>query len=134
MGNILRGDDGLGSHLIAAIKGKKGILCFDAGSAPENYLGKIAKEQPDTILLVDAVHLGRPPGEYEILKEEDINKTGFSTHDLSPAKVMQYLKQETGAHIYLLGVQPKTTSFSEELSREVKKTVKEIARLITSSV
>jgi len=133
IGNILRGDDGLGPHLIAALKGKTDRLCFDAGTAPENYLGKIAKEEPDTVLLVDAVHLDKKAGEFEILKEKDITDCGFSTHDLSPARVMEYLK-ETGASIYLLGIQPKNTAFGEELSPEVKKTVEEIAGLIGPSV
>ena len=80
IGNILRGDDGLGPVLIerltlrlqksANLKGNIELVCFDAGTTPENYAGKIIKEKPGTILIVDALHLGKNPGDYEILKKK----------------------------------------------------------------
>ena len=59
-------------------------MCIDAGSSPESYAGKIIKENPDTILFVDATHLDRAGGEYALLEVSDILKSGFTTHDLSP--------------------------------------------------
>ena len=53
MGNPLRGDDGFGPALIERLRGKVSATCIDAGIAPENYVGRIVKETPDTILLVD---------------------------------------------------------------------------------
>ncbi|NQT22439.1 MAG: hydrogenase maturation protease, partial [Candidatus Omnitrophica bacterium] len=91
-----------------------------------NYTGKIIKENPDTILIVDAVHLDLAPGEYDILKEEDIMRAGFTTHDTSPKMFMDYLKNRTKADIYMLGIQPKSVSFGENVSDEVKKTLKEL--------
>jgi len=130
IGNTLRRDDGFGPALIKKLKGRVRALCLDAGMAPENYAGKITKEKPDTILLVDALHLDRAPGEYELLKKEDILSSGFSTHDLSPKMFIEYLENNTSAHIYMLGVQPKSVSFGEEMSNDVKKTLNEMAALI----
>ncbi|MBU1124519.1 MAG: hydrogenase maturation protease, partial [Candidatus Omnitrophica bacterium] len=55
IGNTLRSDDGAGSLLAARIKDKTSFQVFDTGSSPENYLGKIIREKPDTIILVDCV-------------------------------------------------------------------------------
>ena len=130
VGNTLRGDDGFGPALIARLKGMVKAVCLGAGSAPENFTDKIVKEKPDTILIVDALHLGLPPGEYEILKKDDIVDCGFSTHDISPRMFIEYLENQTKASIYMLGVQPKNLSFGQEISDSVKNTLAEITDLI----
>ena len=84
IGNTLRADDGFGPALIDRLKEKMKAVCINAGSAPENFTGKIVKEKPNTIIIVDALHLGLSPGEYKILKKDDIAKSGFSTHNISP--------------------------------------------------
>ena len=58
IGNTMKGDDGFGPALVERLSPKVKAVCIDAGSAPENYTGKIVKEKPDTILIVDALHLG----------------------------------------------------------------------------
>ena len=126
IGNTLRGDDGLGPALIARLRGKVKAVCLDAGSAPENYAGKIVKEKPNAILIVDALHLDKRPGEYEILKKDDIARCGFTTHDISPNMFIEYLKEETGADIMILGIQPGNLKMGNELSEPVKQTLDKI--------
>lgn len=123
IGHALRGDDALGPVLIQRLDGCLNACCMDAGSAPENYLGKIVKERPDTVLLVDAVHMGKKPGAWDILKEADIARSGFSTHDLSPKMFLEYLKKESGAAIYLLGIQPASLTLGDEMTADVRKTL-----------
>jgi len=140
IGNPLRGDDGLGPALIerltqplrakAGLKGKVKTVCIDAGNSPESYTGKIVKENPDTVLLVDAVHLNLPPGQYRILLPEEILKSGFTTHDISPRMFIEYLKTQTRANIYMLGVQPENVSLGEKMSGSIKRTLEEMAKLI----
>lgn len=130
IGNTLRGDDGFGPALVEKLAGKVNAVCLDAGSAPENHTGKIVKEKPDTILLVDAIHLGLAPGKYEILKKDQILKSGFSTHDISPHMFIDYLEKQTKADIYMLGVQPENLSFGQEMSASVKRALNEITALI----
>ena len=130
IGNPLRGDDGLGVELIRSLKEKLKAICIEAGISLERYAGKIIKEKPEAILLIDAVHLSCVPGKYEILKKEGILNSGFSTHDLSPKMFIEYLEKNTSADIYLLGVQPKSVSFGEGLSPQVEVTLKELERLI----
>lgn len=130
IGNPLRGDDGLGPVLIERLKGKVKAVCIDAGNSPESYTGKIIKENPDTVLLVDAVHLNLPPGQYRILLPEEIVKSGFTTHDISPRMFIEYLKTQTRANIYMLGIQPENITLGDGMFKSVKKTLGEIEKLI----
>lgn len=132
IGNTLRGDDAFGPELVQQLQGKIRAVCIDAGSAPESYAGKIAKENPDTIILVDAVHLGKAPGELELLQKSDILKAGFTTHDMSPSLFIEYLESQTHAQIYLLGVQPQTLSLGTEMSKPVKQALETVMSHVLS--
>jgi len=121
VGNDLRGDDGLGSLLAKGLKGKvKGII-FDGGGTPENYIGKIIKERPDVVLIVDALDMGGNPGEVTMWRAEGLSGEEFSTHHLSLPLLASVIKSETGAEIYAIGVQPMRTSFGEGLSPPVER-------------
>ena len=134
MGNCLRGDDGLGPSLMERLKKKLDITCINAGSTLENYLGKIVREDPDTVLLIDAVHLGLEPGAYEIMDPEEVNPTGFSTHDISPKMHLDLLSRSINGKIFLLGVQPGQLTLGSKISAEVRKTLRILERRITKAV
>lgn len=133
IGNSLRGDDGFGPALIQRLHGIQGQLncvCIDAGSSPENYVGRIVKEQPETILLVDAVHLGLGPGQYQLLQPADIVAGGLTTHSMSSQLLIQFLEHQTQAKIFMLGVQAQTVALGEGMSEEVTQTLDEVERFI----
>ncbi|MCB4756186.1 MAG: hydrogenase 3 maturation endopeptidase HyCI [Elusimicrobia bacterium] len=134
VGNPLRGDDAFGPALVERLQGKVRAACIDAGTALESYAGKISKEQPDTVLIADAVHLGRPPGRFEILGKTGIVKSGFTTHDISPRMFIEYLENQTKAEIYLLGVQPFNIDMGAEMSAPVKKTLENIEQTIMEAI
>lgn len=126
MGNPLKGDDGLGPHLIKRLEGKVRAYLIDGGSAPENYVGKIASLKPNTILVIDACNLGWAPGRVELLEIEKMKNIGHSTHSISPGVFMTYLKEATGADIFMLAVQPKKVGLGEDISSPVKKAIEKI--------
>jgi hydrogenase 3 maturation protease len=128
VGNPLKGDDGFGPAFIERVKGRVPAVCIDAGVTPENYTGPIAKEKPDTILIVDAAHLGLEPGSYEILTAGDIARTGLTTHDASPAQFLEYLAARTGARICFLGVQPQSMNLGDEMSEPVRVALEVLTR------
>ena len=130
IGHPLRGDDALGPSLVKRLDGHLDALCIDAGSAPENYLGKIIKASPDVILFIDAVDFNKEPGFYKILEQEEILKTGFTTHDLSPKMLIEYLSTETKAKMYLLGIQPKDLELGGQISLPVQEALGELERLL----
>ena len=133
VGHVLKGDDGCGPALIEALKGKINAVCIDAGAAPESFLGKIIKQEPDTILFIDAADLSRAPGEYEIIEKNDIGTTGLTTHNTSLKLLINYLDQQIKAEIYLLGIQPQDISLGAEISESVRQTILSIAQQIQES-
>ena len=130
IGNSLRGDDGFGPALIEQLQGKVGCICIDAGSAPEKFLGVIVKQEPDTILFIDAADVNLEPGEYRILQPADILKCGLTTHDMSTRMLIEFLENQTKANILMLGVQPQHLSLGEAMSSCLTQTLHEIGMLI----
>ena len=130
VGNILRGDDGFGPALIAKIRAKTTVRCIDAGTTPENYVGRIAREKPDSVVIIDAAHLDTAPGECRLLERDEILTSGFTTHDMSPGLFLDYLAQETGAAIHMLAVQPERLTLGEEMSPLLEKRLDELHGLL----
>ncbi|MDD5027115.1 MAG: hydrogenase 3 maturation endopeptidase HyCI [Candidatus Omnitrophica bacterium] len=128
IGNTLRSDDGIGSILAARLQDKVPYIIYDGSSSPENYLGKIIKDRPDTILLIDAVDFGGEAGEIRFLEGEDIQTVNFfSTHDASISLAISYLKNSLkSAGIFILAIQPKILEFGDKLSPKVAQALKEI--------
>jgi len=126
MGNPLRGDDGLGPYLIKRLKGRVRAHLIDGGSAPENYVGKITSLKPDTILVIDACDLGWTPGRMELIEIEAMKNIGHSTHSISPGVFMTYLREATGADIFMLAIQPKRVKLEEKISSSVKGAIEKI--------
>ena len=130
IGNPLRGDDGFGPALIARLHGKVNAICIDAGNAPENYLGRIVREAPDTIVLLDVAHLGLDPGQYRLLPPEEILQHGLTTHDLSSRMLIEFLQTETSATIMMIAVQPQQLGLGEALSAPVTETLNRLEHVL----
>lgn len=128
IGNRLKGDDGAGPYLLEQLQKRKvdsqRVSFLNCEDIPESYTNKIKERKPQTILIIDAMDLGREAGEICIVETKDISKReSFSTHNI-PLKVFaDYLKKETKADIFFLGIQPKVVEFGEEISEEVKRTL-----------
>jgi len=124
IGNTLRNDDGIGSLLVQRLKNKVPYIVYDSGPSPENYLGKIIKDKPDNIVIIDAVDFAGRPGEFRILEGNDIETINFfSTHDASISLAINYLQREIAVDIIVLGIQPKNLDFGEILSPEAQETL-----------
>jgi hydrogenase 3 maturation protease len=124
IGNTLRSDDGAGSILATRIKDKVSFKVFDAGPTPENYLEKIIKENPETLVILDAADFGGSPGEFRVLEAGELCTVNFfSTHNASITLTINYLKNSIKADIIILIIQPKTIAFSDKLSKEVAKSI-----------
>ena len=131
IGNPLRGDDGVGPEIIKRVKNPlPNLLLSDVGEVPENFLEKIVKEKPDTIVLIDAVDLRASPGTIKIIERENIKDESLSTHNVSLKLVAKYLQKETSADIFLLGIQPQNTEFGKEISDPVRGGLERIVRIL----
>ncbi len=134
VGNPLCGDDGLGPLLVGRLARRFRHLCIDAGDTLERHLGRIVRENPDTVLLVDAVHLGSAPGGHALLEPGELEEVGFSTHRLPLKMQLEELKQRVGSRIYLLAVQPRRLELGKRVCGEVKRSLRRLEKRITKAM
>jgi hydrogenase 3 maturation protease len=123
VGNTLRGDDGFGSLLAEELKGKISNEVINAGSAPENYLGKITKINPATLLIIDTADFSESPGEIKLVRKEELLKINFiSTHNISLELLFAFLKENRAdLDIAFLAVQPESLQLGSHLSSPLQK-------------
>ena len=119
VGSRSRGDDIFGPLVARQLSSKVSTEVFDAENVPENYLGKIAKLKPDTVLLVDAAHFEGEPGEVRLLDPQELQESSFSTHSASLKLIEDYFQAECNAKVFMLAAQPKHVSFGVPPSPEI---------------
>jgi len=131
IGNVMKGDDGLGPILISRLKGKTKANLLDCEEVPENYIQPIIEARPDSIVIVDAADWNGPAGEIRLIDAEEINNISFSTHDSSLQIFINYLKRNLpNTHIVIVGIQQKRKGFLDSLSPEVEKAIDELCHLL----
>jgi len=130
VGNIERGDDGLGARFAMMIKDKVPFEVMDAGTAPENWTGVVTRLKPDTVIMVDAVCFEGNPGDARILSGDELGSGKISTHDVSLKLLIEYLKASTEADIYMLGIKPESNELGKDISLPVKASLDKIAKIL----
>jgi hydrogenase 3 maturation protease len=130
IGNRLAGDDGAGSAVAERLAGRVEGRVIDAGIAPENHLEPALRDEPDTILLIDAVDFGEEPGSVRVLDAGTLATGGISTHATSLGMIHDYLRARSPARAVLVGIQPGELRLGAALSDRVARSVETIARRI----
>ena len=123
VGNRERRDDGAGSLLAERLAGGTDVLSIDAGAVPENYLEKVARWRPDTILIIDATDFGGEVGEVRILDPGLVGPSALSTHALSLQMTADYLGARTQARLALIAIQPADVGMGTEMSDAVSRAI-----------
>jgi hydrogenase 3 maturation protease len=136
IGNPMWGDDGVGPAIIHRLErrrhdGETAALLIDGGDSPEAYWGTITAYRPQAILLIDAVAWGGEPGSVALIERVQEGGSPLSTHRISLNLFLDLLRSETGAHVFVLGIQPKELSFACAMSPEVEKTVELVVDCFT---
>jgi hydrogenase 3 maturation protease len=130
VGNTMRGDDGFGPAVLAGLPELDGVTCLDAGMAPENWLGPIARSAPAAVLVLDAGDLGEPPGTLRLVEPDALDAVATSTHGLPLGFFVDLLAQECPAPVHILVAQASSAAFGEPLSGPVAAAVERAAALI----
>ena len=116
VGNELKSDDGVGPFIINKLKEEniednKRLLFINAKTVPENFTGKIRKENPSHIIIIDACLMGLNPGEYKIVDREEFSSIGISTHSMSLSYFVKFLNQD---NIIFLGIEPQSLELIDQ--------------------
>lgn len=136
IGNELRGDDGAGPAVARQLAGAVPWDVHDTRTAPENFLMKIVRARPASVVVVDAVHFGAAPGSVGWFTPEDLPGSGPGTHGPGPAAFLDLLRTMHPCPCAILGVQPGRLHTGADLSAPVRRAVEEIVndfRLLASS-
>lgn len=127
VGNELKCDDGVGPFIIKRLKeqgieDKNRLLFINAETVPENFTGKIRKENPTHLIILDACLMGGKPGDMKIVDKYDFANIGISTHSMSLSFFVKYLEKDTDFKIIFIGIEPESMDYSEELTENVERT------------
>jgi hydrogenase maturation protease len=124
MGNVLRGDDGVGARIAERLMETPplpaGLTVVNAEDVLESWVFPIAESDSANVLLVDAVRgAGAPPGSLVLGKVDEIEApaSDFSTHKLALSTAAGVLAGH-GKTVYLLGIVPASTDYGDPMSDE----------------
>ncbi|MHC4788136.1 MAG: hydrogenase maturation protease [Planctomycetota bacterium] len=128
IGNDLRGDDGAGPAVAAALADAVPWAVLDTQTAPESYLGKIAGLHPDCVVVIDTLNFSLPPGTISLVKPDEIAGQGPGTHGPAPVLFLEALAERCSCRCAVLGIQPMQIEFGAPLSPPVARAVERIAQ------
>lgn len=130
VGSPSRGDDIFGPLVARQIIGRVNAQVIDGENVPENYLGKIAKADPDTVLLIDAAHFSGQPGQLRLFNPANLDESSFSTHSASLRLIEEYFQAECNSKVLLLAAQPGSVRFGEKPSPQITHAADRAAQLL----
>jgi hydrogenase 3 maturation protease len=102
---------------------------LDVGEVPESYFSRILDTRADTIAVIDAADFGAAPGDVAILEMEDIASRSASTHQMPLGLFFRFIKENSHAEMFALGIQPASIEFGEPMSPEVAASVNALVEL-----
>lgn len=134
VGNELKRDDGVGPFIVDNLDEKDNVICINVKTVPENFTGKIRKEQPSHVIIVDACLMGGEAGDIKIVDKDDFVNIGISTHSMSLSYFVKYLERDNDFKIIFVGIEPETMEFGEELSEKIEKTAFYFINLLKEAI
>ncbi len=141
VGNLLLKDDGVGVHLINALRETPfpdNVQLIDAGTVSHQLIPLF--HETDYLILVDAVSANDVPGSIYRFSPDDLNffptEYKWSQHEMKLIDILQ-MAEMTGAKpdTIIIGVQPKdASSWSLELSDEVAAVLPRVRELVVEEL
>jgi len=140
IGNILRGDDGIGPKIISELSKKSVSLeveFIDAGSDSFKVLDYLTGNDP--VILIDCARMGRSAGEVVRFKLNKANilviDKAISLHGFGFGEVFK-MAEKLGkvADCTVIGIEPKSIEFNTGLSNEVKNSIPYILDMVVEEI
>jgi len=129
IGNVLKCDDGVGVYIAQRIKERNTIKVLVVEVSIGNYIGRINKFHPDTLVLIDAVNFGKSPGFCSLLPSDKIMDFTTNTHNISIKKLLGFFK----SRVFILGIQPQYMTIGDTISEPVKTQADCILKIINAA-
>ncbi|MEM1600918.1 MAG: hydrogenase maturation protease [Sulfolobales archaeon] len=125
IGNVLRGDDGIGVLIARKLKkmlrGLRNVKVVVCESGLENITHILMDYKPKHILIIDAVYVeGGEPGDIYVLDINDLDYyQSVTTHHIPLKLTLNYLMGHLNTDVTIIGIQVRSVGLGEEMSREV---------------
>lgn len=149
-GNVLKADDGVGPAVAEALLAASlpdGVRVMEVGIGGIHLVQELLREPADILLIVDAVDLGRPPGNIVVQRPEVLDVNTLPVHRRRDQLADMHLATPAKAMMFALGlgVLPPTTlvvgvqttdteeprhGLSDVTARAVPFAVREVQRLL----
>ena len=134
VGNELKSDDGIGPFIIKKLQFEnienKKLILIDGKTVPENFTGKIRKEKPTHLIIIDACLMNSNPGDMQIVDRYDFATIGISTHSMSLSFFVKYLEKDTDFKITFVGIEPESMDWGEKPTPKVEKAADEFIKTL----
>lgn len=134
IGNELKCDDGVGPFIIDRLNYENivddNVMFINAQTVPENFTGKIRKENPTHLLIVDACLMGGRPGDMKIVDKKDFADIGISTHSMSLSFFVKYLEKDTDFKIIFVGIEPESMDYADSPTESVEKAAWDFVKIL----
>lgn len=137
VGSEMRGDDAAGIEVVRGLRAglkSPNVLLVEGGVAPENFTSQIRRFKPSHVIFIDATDFGAEPGEVVLAEQEAITGQSLSTHTMPLSILAGYLREQTGAKVLLLGIQPKNARMGEGIGEQVKHAVEELTAIFLAAL
>ncbi len=128
VGNVLRNDDGVGPYIARRINEKENRIVYIPESCMDRYIYPINKANPDALIIIDCVEMGKIPGYWESLSVEIISDTTYHSHNLSLKKLGKFIQSP----VWVIGIQPGNIDVGERISLPVMHAAAEIISFINN--
>ncbi len=144
-GNILFGDDGFGPQVVDYLEKNysipENVEVINAGCSVRNILFDIilSLKKPEEIIIVDALDVGKTPGEVFEIEIENIpeNKIDdFSMHQAPTSNLLKELKNLCKVYIKIFSCQVENIpdSVSPGLSKKLLDSIPRVCKLIMDEI
>ncbi|WP_292808136.1 hydrogenase maturation peptidase HycI [Methanobrevibacter sp.] len=134
VGNELKCDDGVGPYIIKKLKEEDiendKLLFIDSQTVPENFTGKIRKENPSHLIMVDACLMDEEPGEMKIVNRYDFANIGISTHSMSLSFFVKFLEKDSDIRISFVGFEPESMDYADKPTEVVEKSANDFVNIL----
>lgn len=108
IGDILAPFDRSGMSVAGEIEklGLPHVKVFLAGTVPESITRALRAYLPDHVIFLDAADMGVQPGSIRFIEPLNTQVNLVSSHVLPLQVIMEFIANDTGSKVTLLGIQP----------------------------